>query len=70
MQLTTSGKRLAAKAVEVDVVVREQLRSGIPREDRQALANVLVRLQQNISTALEDERNIANPLEDERTTNS
>ncbi len=55
VQLTEDGKTLAAKAVEVDVVVRKELRSGIPREDRQALANVLVRLQQNISAALDPE---------------
>ena len=55
VQLTKSGKALAAKAVEIDVVVRKELRSGIPREDRQALANVLVRLQQNISAALDPE---------------
>jgi len=56
VQLTQAGQDLAAKAVDIDVVVRKELRSGIPREDRQALANVLVRLQHNISNALDDER--------------
>ncbi len=55
VQLTNAGKALAAEAVEIDVVVRKELRSGIPREARQALANVLVRLQHNISNALETE---------------
>ncbi len=57
VQLTTAGTKLAAEAVEIDVVVRKQLRDGIPREDRQALANVLVRLQTNISAALDSESN-------------
>ena len=55
VQVTTSGKALADQAVEVDVVLRKQLRAGIPREERQALANVLVRLQTNISAALDTE---------------
>jgi MarR family transcriptional regulator for hemolysin len=55
VQLTSEGTALASSAIEIDVVLRKELRSGIPREDRQALANVLVRLQHNISAALEDE---------------
>lgn len=55
VQLTNSGRELAAKAINIDVVVREQLRSGIAREDRQALADILVRLQHNISEARNDE---------------
>lgn len=53
VKLTPEGKRLAAAAVEIDVVVRKELRAGVSREERQALANVLVRLQQNISQALQ-----------------
>ena len=70
VQLTTDGKDLAERAVEVDVVVRKQLRSGIPREDRQALANVLVRLQHNISAAIEDDRSISDALDPEHDGNS
>ena len=55
VQVTADGKHLADQAVEIDVVIRKELRSGIPREDRQALANVLVRLQTNITTALDTE---------------
>jgi len=54
VQLTPAGKELAAQAVEIDVIVRKELRAGIAREDRQALANVLVRLQDNISAALDN----------------
>lgn len=53
VKLTPEGERLAAAAVEIDVVVRKELRAGVSREERQALANVLVRLQQNISQALQ-----------------
>ena len=55
IKVTTAGAALAADAVELDRGIREELRAGIPREDRQALANVLVRLQHNISAALETE---------------
>jgi MarR family transcriptional regulator for hemolysin len=55
VQVTSAGTTLADRAIAVDVIIRKQLRSGIPREDRQALANVLVRLQHNISAALETE---------------
>ncbi len=54
VQLTPAGKKLSSEAIEIDVIVRKELRAGIPREDRQALANVLVRLQHNISAALEN----------------
>ena len=52
VKVTADGKDLAAKAIEIDVVIRKQLRAGISREERQALAKVLVRLQHNISAAL------------------
>ena len=51
VKLTDAGERLAAEAIEIDVVVRGELRAGIAREDRQALADILVRLQHNISAA-------------------
>lgn len=52
IKVTAEGKDLAARAMEIDEVIRKELRAGVPREDRQALANVLVRLQHNISGAL------------------
>lgn len=53
VRLTQSGAELAKAAIEIDLVVRKELRSGIPREQRQALAKVLVHLQDNISAALD-----------------
>ena len=55
VRLTETGAQLADAAVEIDVVLRKELRAGIPRADRQALANVLVRLQDNLSAALTSE---------------
>ena len=55
VKVTSDGKDLAAKVAGIDIVIRKQLRAGIPREDRQALANVLVRLQHNITDALGSE---------------
>ena len=51
--LTDAGRILAASAVEIDVAIRGELRDGVSRSERQALASVLVRLQHNISAALE-----------------
>ncbi len=55
VRLTPEGEQLAAAAVDIDVVVRRELRAGVSREERQALANVLVRLQRNISAAMSTE---------------
>ncbi len=49
--ITKPGERLAATVAEIDVVVRGELRVGIPRSDRQLLADLLLRLQRNISAA-------------------
>lgn len=57
VRLTPEGEHLAAAAVDIDVVVRRELRAGVSREERQALANVLMRLQHNISTAMSSEAN-------------
>ncbi len=57
VRLTSEGEQLAAAAVDIDVVVRRELRAGVSREERQALANVLMRLQRNISTAMSSEAN-------------
>ncbi len=45
---TAAGRTLAASVAEVDAVLRQELRVGISREERQALAGLLVRLQQNL----------------------
>lgn len=52
VQLTDSGCKLNKSIVEIDKVVRTELRSGVSREERQALAKLLLRLQANISSAL------------------
>ena len=43
---------MAAEIAEVDEVLRAELRHGIGREERQALAWVMTRLQQNVHTAI------------------
>jgi len=48
LAITESGAALAASIAEVDRVLRAELRSGISRPERQALAGLLVRLQQNL----------------------
>jgi MarR family transcriptional regulator, transcriptional regulator for hemolysin len=46
--ITESGRQLAAAVADIDAVLRTDLRDGISRSDRQALAGLLVRLHQNI----------------------
>lgn len=46
--ITDSGRELAARIAEVDAVLRAELRDGISRADRQALAGLLLRLQHNL----------------------
>ena len=46
--VTESGKGLVARVLEIDQVFRSDLRAGISRADRQQLADVIVRLQQNL----------------------
>jgi MarR family transcriptional regulator, transcriptional regulator for hemolysin len=50
--ITESGEQLAAEVNEVDQVLRAELRHGLGREERQALAWVMTRLQQNLATAI------------------
>ena len=45
---TPAGRESAASIAEVDRVLRAELRAGIPRADRQALAALLLRLQTNL----------------------
>ncbi len=52
IQLTKSGRELNKSIVEIDKVVRGELRSGVSREERQLLAKLLLRLQANLSNAL------------------
>ena len=46
--ITEPGRALAARIADVDAVLRDELRDGISRSDRQTLAGLLIRLQQNL----------------------
>lgn len=48
--ITAPGKDLVGEVAAIDKVFREHLRRNISREERQQLANVIVRLQQNLHT--------------------
>jgi DNA-binding MarR family transcriptional regulator len=50
--ITGRGRGLAVEISEVDAVLRAELRRGIGREERQALAWVMTRLQQNLQSAI------------------
>jgi MarR family transcriptional regulator, transcriptional regulator for hemolysin len=50
--ITSDGSELAARISEVDALLRAELRRGIGREERQALAWVMTRLQHNLETAI------------------
>lgn len=53
--ITPEGSDLAVEIAHVDAVLRSELRRGIGREERQALAWMMTRLQQNLQSV------IANP---------
>jgi MarR family transcriptional regulator for hemolysin len=52
VDITDAGRTLAKQIVEVDEVLRAELRHGLGREERQALSWVLTRLQQNLQSAI------------------
>lgn len=52
VSITDAGRTLAAQIAELDAVLRAELRHGIGREERQALAWVMTRLQQNLASAI------------------
>ncbi len=52
VDVTDKGRALAADIAEVDEVLRAELRYGIGREERQALAWVMTRLQHNVDAAI------------------
>lgn len=52
VDLTASGHEIATQIVEIDEVLRAELRRGIGREERQALSWVLTRLQHNLQSAI------------------
>ena len=50
--ITADGAEMASQISEVDALLRAELRRGIGREERQALAWVMSRLQQNLQSAI------------------
>jgi len=52
IDISDDGRRLAKQIVEVDEVLRAELRHGIGREERQALSWVLTHLQHNLKSAI------------------
>jgi MarR family transcriptional regulator for hemolysin len=55
VDVTAAGKEMVAEITERDTVLRKQLRSGLSRDDRHQLAEVLVRLGNNLAGILADE---------------
>jgi len=54
VDVTDEGRAMAQRIAAVDERLREELRSGIGREERQALSWVLTRLQHNLQSAIAD----------------
>ena len=52
VDITDAGRSLAKQIVEIDEVLRGELRHGIGREERQALSWVLTRLQHNLQSTI------------------
>lgn len=50
IDLTSAGSDLVVEITAIDKVVRSGLRTGISREERQQLASLLVRIQQNVAS--------------------
>ncbi|MEO1057374.1 MAG: MarR family winged helix-turn-helix transcriptional regulator [Actinomycetota bacterium] len=53
VDVTDKGRAMAGDIAEVDEVLRAELRYGIGREERQALAWVMTRLQHNVDAAID-----------------
>ena len=52
VHITPAGRDLVTRVNEIDQKLREQLRQGISRQERQQLAAVLLRLQANLATLI------------------
>jgi DNA-binding MarR family transcriptional regulator len=61
VDITPSGRALVDQVRAVDEVLRAELRRGIGREERQALAWVMTRLQHNLRAALDAHPDITRP---------
>ena len=55
VSVTPEGSALAVRVVAIDAQFRDDLRTGITREERRQLADMLLRLQENISSVLNPE---------------
>ena len=53
--LREEGQSLVKPILEIDAVLRAELRSGISRSERQTLAALLVRLESNLAGVLEED---------------
>jgi DNA-binding MarR family transcriptional regulator len=63
VEITERGRELVGRVDEVDRDLRAELRFGIGREERQALAWVMTRLQENLRAAIERPANgAAHPI--------
>ena len=51
--LRPEGVRIATPILEIDAVLRSELRAGISRAERQQLAGLLLRLQSNLADVLD-----------------
>jgi DNA-binding MarR family transcriptional regulator len=51
VHITEFGQQLVASINELDRGLRQQLRAGLSRQDRQVLASILLRLQHNLAAA-------------------
>lgn len=51
LAITERGRTVATAVCECDAALRDQLRAGISRSERQQLAALLVRLQRNVAAA-------------------
>jgi DNA-binding MarR family transcriptional regulator len=55
VSVTPEGSAVAVRVVAIDAQFRDDLRTGITREERRQLADMLLRLQENISSVLNPE---------------
>lgn len=67
---TDAGSELAARVTEIDVHLRQRLRLGIDRHERQMLANLLVRLQRNLVAANGPNTNGSSASDTDRSTST
>ena len=58
---TEAGRRLMVDVAEIDKRLRTRLREGIDRSERQVLADILLRLKNNLDTTAGTETTKANP---------